>query len=74
MVYENGKVRIYENGNILAIHYAMPEVSWSDNDINIGSMTTSGSDQFFGEIDDVGFFDRAITEEEIRILSSDIGA
>lgn len=74
MVYDNGTMRIYENGENVASHSDMPEVDWSDNDINIGSMTTSGSDHFFGEIDDIGFFNRAITEEEINILRLDIGA
>jgi hypothetical protein len=78
-VYENGnnigQVKIYLNGNLLSI------VAFSTGNQNTTLNTLSGtlfringaqlSTKFIGDIDDIGFWNRALTECEIADLYND---
>ena len=78
-VYENGnnisQVKIYLNGNVLSI------VAFSTGNQNTTLNTLSGtlfringaqlSTKFIGDIDDIGFWNRALTECEIADLYND---
>ena len=66
MVVQPGSVTIYVNG-VSAVHNTSPSPV-TFNQIRIGSYKGWNGRNFFGEIDEVCIWNRALTEDEIRLM------
>ncbi len=66
MVVQPGSVTIYVNG-VSAVHNTSPDPV-TFNNIRIGSYKGWASRNYLGEIDEVCVWDRALSEDEIRLM------
>ncbi|MDP6136398.1 MAG: hypothetical protein QGI25_08895, partial [Arenicellales bacterium] len=67
---ENGEVRLYSDGELVSTGGA-PNIESNDNPMMIGQNPDTGNRTWSGIIDDVGIWDRPITEEEIATIWND---
>jgi hypothetical protein len=65
--FENNSIKVYSNGNLIDQYAVLPLQGYTGNHVFGASLT--GSDQFLlGSLDDIGIWNRALTQCEIQDL------
>lgn len=66
----DGDIFFYVNGELAGEQFANADFGWpNENPLYIGNRADIGTTQFDGKIDEVAFFNEALSEEEIRALA-----
>lgn len=70
--FEDNTVRFYKNGVVINVYpaYALPP---GDGNYYFGASLTGTDQYFYGKLDDIGIWDRALTEEEVQGLFNATG-
>lgn len=69
---ENTVWSIYINGVLVKSVSQPANINWGANNIVIGALTASGTERFFGKLDDLLFYGRALTNNEILAIANNL--
>ncbi len=67
--WNNGEMAIYMNGELKNSRTATRDIAWTGTDLRIGTMM-DGTQTFYGNIDDVKFYGKALSAQEIAAESN----
>lgn len=70
-VYDGSKMTLYVNGQEESSAYY--SVKSGNSDLKLGMFYTSGSLPFYGDIDNVTIYNRALSNSEVKVLYSSVG-
>ena len=69
---ENSVWSIYINGVLVKSVTQSANISWNSNSVLIGALTTSGTERFFGKLDDILFYNRPLSNNEILAIANNL--